>query len=142
MISLFGLNDKVYFLPPTSYDYLPSITSSGNIGLAKFTSEKNAPLNDYYLIGASNKITEYLSMSLPIIFPNTMVNKDFLKDHNIGLVCNSDEPFELAQTIDSILMDKKREDEMRTNARRIFEENLNYDIQFSKILSKLEKVLQ
>jgi hypothetical protein len=39
-------------------------------------------------------------------------------------------------------MDKKRENEMRRNARRIFEENLNYDIQFSKILSKLEKVLQ
>ena len=142
MISIFGLKERVFFLPPTNYDYLPSITSQGTIGLAKFTSDKNAPLNDYYLIGASNKIAEYLSMSLPIIFPNTSVNIDFLKHHKIGLACNSDEPIELAKTIDSILLNKKTENEMRKNAREIFENNFNFDSQYEKILFKLEEVIK
>ena len=132
--------NRLFFLEPTSYDKLPSITSLADIGLAKLTSNKKAPINDFYLIGASNKISEYCAFGLPILFPKTSINEFFLKNNNIGLMIDTSDYYDIAKKIDLILLNHEIKNKMKSQSLEIFSNFLNFDFQFEKIRIKLEEV--
>jgi glycosyltransferase involved in cell wall biosynthesis len=138
----FGLINSIYFLDPMDYDCLPGVASLANIGLGKFTKDSKQSVNDYYLMGASNKIAEYLAMSLPILIPRTEINRRFIESFNVGLLCDTEDSMELANVIDMVLLDNNYQIELRHNAHSIFIEKFNFDIQFEKILKKLEDVIK
>ena len=107
--------------------------------VAKLTSNLNAPINDFYLIGASNKISEYCAFGLPIIFPKTVVNEIFLMENNIGLMVDTSDPNDVAEKIDLILLNQEIKNNMKHSSLEIFNNFLNFDFQFEKLKIKLEQ---
>ena len=138
LIKRFSLEERVFILNPLGYDDLASITSLADIGIAKLTNDNNAPINDYYLIGASNKNAEYSAAGLPIIFPNTEINKAYLEEYPIGVTCNTNSAIDLAKTIDHLFENIKYYEYLSLLSRETYLEKLNFDTQFETLLKKIE----
>jgi glycosyltransferase involved in cell wall biosynthesis len=130
---------KIIFLRGIPYDELPALTKKCKIGLAKFSNSDPNELNNYYLIGASNKIAEYVGCGLTVLAPDTPVNKAFFDQYKIGYLCNPNDPVDIASSIDALITDKDKYDEISSNNRRLFNEFLCYDKQFEKVLFELNK---
>ncbi|MDB5223202.1 MAG: glycosyl transferase [Chitinophagaceae bacterium] len=130
------IDDRVIFWEDyLQYDDLPSITMHCDIGIAKLThDEMDAPINDKYLAGASNKIMEYMAAGLPIIAADSKDNRWFYMKDNIGVLCNVKDPMEIAKTIDRLLQDDKLRTSMGANNKHNFLTKYNFDNQFQKIL--------
>ncbi len=142
MVKSKELDDRVFFLNPVGYNEIPSITKYCTLGLAKMAIDENVPVNDYYLIGASNKITEYISQGLPIIFPETPVNKAFLKEREIGIICNPSNPEKFASVIDELLTNQEKYHQLSSNCKKHFNEELNFDTQFEKLYQHILQITQ
>jgi glycosyltransferase involved in cell wall biosynthesis len=131
-----GVDERVVFLESlVEYDQLPSITGMADIGIAKLTNdETNAPFNDRFLAGASNKLTEYMAMGLPIISADTEDNRKFFLPDQIGVLCDTNVPRNIAATIDKLLGDEHYRHYLSEINRKNFADKYNYDLQFRKIL--------
>jgi glycosyltransferase involved in cell wall biosynthesis len=135
-----GQFEFIEFLP--NHEDLPSVTAYCDLGIAKLTNDKDkAPLNDKFLIGASNKITEYLACGLPVITSRSIANEVFFNLYPIGRMCDVENSREFADTIDALLGNTDELNSIKENNKRLFREKLNYDDQFSPLLQKLNSLL-
>ena len=94
----------------------------------------DAPFNDRYLIGAANKITEYIACGLPVILQDSEANQIFLEQYPVGILTNTAAKNEFSGTIDELLNDQPGLDQFKQRNKDIFLRELNFDQQFQKIL--------
>lgn len=140
IIASHGLEKRVKILSSVPYDEVPSVTRFCNLGVAKLGMDKNIPFNDYYLTGASNKISEYLAFGLPVLMADTEVNRQFYTRFDMSVFVKGDSETAIASGIESISGDMEgRYLRLRTNAEKAGKEIFNYDIQFNKIVSIIER---
>src|SRR5205085_7081008 len=99
--------------------------------------EDNAPFNDRFLIGAANKLTEYVACGLPVILQESMPNKVFLEQYPIGMLTNTNDKHRFAKDIDELLSDDQKRLRISASNKKMFIEDLNFDTQFEKIISIL-----
>lgn len=133
-----GEEKRILILPAMPYDKLPSVTGFCDVGIAKFTEDESTSVNDFYLAGASNKLAEYMAFGLPILAPDTPINRRFILQDGHGLVCRVSDPASVAENLDRLLLDNQCYGAIRQNNLRAFEERYNYDTQFNKVLEVLE----
>jgi glycosyltransferase involved in cell wall biosynthesis len=139
IIKSHNLEDRVKILSSVPYDEVPSVTGVCHLGVAKLGMNKNIPFNDYYLTGASNKVSEYLAFGLPVLMADTEVNREFYTKHGMAVFANGDSFEDVASAIDNLAGDMAgRYKELRMSAERAGRDVFNYDIQFHKIVSILE----
>lgn len=136
-----GIENRVYlaekYIP---YEALPGFTKYVDAAIGKLTGEEDdAPFNDKYLIGAANKITEYVACGLPVLLQQSEPNRLFLQQYPIGYLADTNDSQAFAQVIDDLMLDTARRKQMSENNRKIFMEELNFDHQFQKIIDVLEK---
>ncbi len=143
LINELGMGPRFQFVDFVPYEEIPSITSFCDLGIAKLTNDddQNAPLNDRFLIGASNKITEYIACGLPVMTSLSAANKIFLEHHPVGFMCNVQDPGDFAASIDGALLNETAFDEMKKNNVQLFLDVLNYDTQFEKCKNALEALI-
>jgi glycosyltransferase involved in cell wall biosynthesis len=137
----FGLENIVIFWNEyVSYDDLPTITSFCDVGATKLTiPDSDAPINDRYLAGASNKIIEYLACGLPIIAANSQDNVDFMGPESMGVFFDASSPRSIASAINIILDNLEFKEVISTSNRKLFFEKYCFDEQFEKVLNIIEK---
>lgn len=133
-----NLGNRVHIIGSIKYDDLPSYTYFSDFGIANFTFAKNETTNNLLLAGASNKLAEYFACSLPIIAPNTDVNRKYLQEKGRGLVPLQNTPEEIGKTIKSLIKNKKLYTEISENNKSEFESELNFNSQFEKLLKIIE----
>jgi glycosyltransferase involved in cell wall biosynthesis len=122
-----------------SYDDLPSITSFCDFGITKLTiPDSEAPINDRFLAGASNKIIEYLASGLPLVCANSLDNSVFMGNEQMGILCDVSEPALIAEGINELL----EKDDLRVfiskRNRDLFNSQYSFDVQFRKIVDLIE----
>ena len=132
-----GLSNRVYlaesYLP---YDELPRFTKFADAAIGILTREEDeAPVNNRYLVGASNKICEYVAFGLPVLLENSAPNRRFFDRYPIGLLVNSTDSAAFAKKIDGLLSDHVKRNQIAAYNRRLFAEELNFDTQFRKLFS-------
>ncbi len=139
IVRVLKLEDRVWFSNTyIAYDELPSFTKFSDAAIAILTKDnENAPYNNRYLIGASNKIFEYISFGLPVFTQNSEPNRNFYLKYPIGVTIDADDPIDFARKIDSLLSDKKSIKEFRDKNIHLFNSELNFDYQFNKLFSAI-----
>jgi glycosyltransferase involved in cell wall biosynthesis len=136
-----SLNERVLVLNGVPYDYLPLISMKCFLGLAKFTSSANAPVNDYYLAGASNKIAEYLACGLPVLAPDTEINRTFFQDYPIGFLCNTDNSLDIVNNVNLLIKDASLYNKISLNNKGLFASVFNFDTQFEKLRIQIDSAI-
>lgn len=135
------VKERFLFLDHVPYDLLPSVTRYCDIGIAKLTNDNDkAPLNDRFVIGASNKVTEYIACGLPVITCKSEPNQHFFSQFPVGVMCDVEDPVKFAAAIDELLCNKDRMSAFKITNKEIFLATLNYDDQFKKVCKELEKM--
>jgi len=131
-----GIADRVYLAEKyIHYEELPSFTLYADAAIGKLTGENDdAPFNDRFLIGAANKITEYIACGLPVILQESVSNLSFLEKYQIGITTDTNNKILFAKTIDELLTNNKLRENFKNENKRIFQNELNFDYQFQKIL--------
>jgi glycosyltransferase involved in cell wall biosynthesis len=123
-----NVQDRFLHLNEIDYEELPQISKLSNLGLGKMSDNKdNSPINDYLLTTASNKLSEYLCLGLPIVVPNTKINIDFYENEGYAIIINTKNESQIANKIMSILLDELEYTKLK--ASKIY----NYDYQFRKL---------
>ena len=136
-----NVSERFFFLEHVPYDRLPSVTKYCDAGIGKLTRDKDdAPLNDRFVIGASNKIAEYTAFGLAVITCISEANEAFFKENPVGVMCDVTEPGNFAKALDDLFADRAEIKKIKENNKKIFIETLNYDVQFSKVYTELEAV--
>lgn len=131
-----GVTDRVFLKENVPYFEIPSYTAYSDIGVAKMTFDKSDTINNLLLVGASNKLMEYYACGLPVLGPQTEINKHFIEKEGRGHVCDPDSPDDIANAVRKLLENKEK---FAQKNLKDFEEKLNFDIQFDKLLAILEK---
>lgn len=139
LLQSLGIRHKVFlageYLP---YDELPGYTRYADAAIAILTKDDDpAPFNNRYLIGASNKISEYVACGLPVLSQDSAPNRRFFEKYPIGVLVNSDDKHAFAHAIDQLLLDATVRKRISDNNKRLFENELNYDTQFDKVTRKI-----
>jgi hypothetical protein len=126
-----NLEERLIIMKPVAFTVLPEITSKCHIGIAI-----NIPLNIQYQTGgsASNKIYEYAALGLPIIYYDTPQYIKYLDKYDWASGTNlSSRNLEIK--IDHI---KSNYNQLAKSAKNDFENHLNYEDNFEKVISYLE----
>ena len=123
---------------PLTYDEIPSITAYAHLGVAKLGMDSSIPLNDFFLTGASNKISEYLAFGLPILMADTEVNRNFYTKYGFAVFADGTRPDSVAAAIKAAAIAGTYE-QLRNCARKAGSDVFNYDTQFNKIVSIVEE---
>ena len=140
IINDLGIQERVQILESVPYDQVPSITRYACLGIAKLGMDKNIPFNDYYLTGASNKVSEYLAFGLPVLMANTEVNRQFYSSFGCTVFADGTNPKSIASAIAQLAIPNSNEyATLRNQAAKVGKEVFNFDTQFQKIVTIVEK---
>ncbi|HKP32150.1 MAG TPA: glycosyltransferase [Chitinophagaceae bacterium] len=137
IISEKTLSDRIKILQSLPYDEVPSVTKFANLGVAKLVMNKDTPANDYFLTGASNKVSEYLSFGLPVLMADTSVNREFYSKHNCAIFADGESASSIANAINSII-DAQAYEPIQKGAAAAGKTVFNYDTQFQKVVDIIE----
>jgi glycosyltransferase involved in cell wall biosynthesis len=121
--------DKIYILDPVPWATLASVTASADLGVFLL---QNVSLQYYYAL--SNKIFEYLSAGLPVVFSDFPEMRKLIVENEVGFVVDETNPKTVAEAINTILSNKSLYNKMSKNAKRIVTEKYNWEIEGQKLL--------
>jgi glycosyltransferase involved in cell wall biosynthesis len=124
-VNYVGYVDKHVFL--SSKDY-----SAGLVNLL-FTPNHKFSL--------PNKLFEYMSYKIPVIASNFPIWKKIIQKNNCGLICDQNNPKDIANKIDYVINNSKEAKKMAENGYRIVLNKYNWNMEEKKLLSFYEKLL-
>ena len=137
IISSKNLFDRIKILQSIPYDQIPSITKSAQLGVGKLVMSKATPANDYFLTGASNKVSEYLSFGVPVLLADTEINRNFYSRHHCAIFADGESPHSIAEAINS-MQDAHKYEMVHRGALVAGKSVFNYDTQFKKVIDLVE----
>ena len=134
MVTKNGLWAKVLFTEPVPPEDLVEHIASASVGVAiyQFTS-----LNNYY--ASPNKLYEYMHAGLPVVSSDFPALKEIVEGYQLGRPFDPEVPEDIASSINDVLSDERKYDEMRKNAleaAKIF----NWENESSKLLATYERL--
>ena len=122
--------EKIFILDEVPWEELATYTASADIGVF---SLQNDCLQYYYAL--SNKLFEYLSAGLPVVFSDFPEMRKVIVENNVGLVVDETDPKAVAKAIHYIMDNPSIYSEMSQNAKRIVKEKYNWEIEGKKLLN-------
>ena len=127
-------SEKIFVLDAVPWEHLAAYTASADIGVFPL---QNVSLQYYYAL--SNKLFEFLSAGLPVVFSDFPEMHKIIVENNVGLVIDETDPEAIAAAVKTILNDNELYAEMSRNAVRIVKEKYNWDIEVQKLCSVYDK---
>jgi len=106
-----GVEDKVYYFGPVPSENVTGYASSAHVGAAPI---KNVCLSYYYCL--PNKLFEYMVAGLPVVGSNFPELTKVINEYNLGKTFDPNDPKDIAQAINYVLVDKTRYEQMKKNA--------------------------
>ncbi|CAN5520485.1 glycosyltransferase [soil metagenome] len=123
------LQDQVQFVDKLPASELRLYTHAADIGLSL---DKDTNLN--YRFSLPNKIFDYIHAGIPVLASNLPEVSKIILDYNVGLICPSHDPKEIATCIQRMLTDENLQQTWKTSLKKAAEE-LNWNSEKSQLLS-------
>jgi glycosyltransferase involved in cell wall biosynthesis len=86
-------------------------------------------------------VIEAMSAGLPVVATRVGGNMDYVADGITGLLCNENDPVDLARAISQLIMDPGRREIMGREARRVAVERFSIDVHVKKVEKVYTKLL-
>ena len=117
-------------------DDLYSKASRAHVGLAIFVSDFIEPM-----AGASNKPFDFLGCTLALLVNNTDEWENFIGGKSVAMLCDPEDPEDIARSIRQLYCDRPRLTAMATRGRELIETEWNYESQFRPVLERIEYLM-
>ncbi|WP_319480550.1 glycosyltransferase [uncultured Draconibacterium sp.] len=104
------LQEKVRFPGQLSIEELAKLTPTADLGLS---IEEDLGLN--YRFALPNKLFDYIRAEVPVLISDLPEMKAIVEKYNIGSICNSHEPKDLANSINEALNNSIKRKTWKTN---------------------------
>ena len=128
-----GISEQVNFLGPKSYHSgLMDICRSCDVGLALLSKESQDE-NMINMLGASNKIFEYMACSLPVILPDIPEWVETFVKPGYALACDPNDPGSIEKAIKWFAENPEEAKEMGEKGRQKILSEWNYENQFEPV---------
>ena len=125
-----GIADRVKFLGNVPNEKIPEYLAEADVFVRPSRSE-----------GLGTALLEAMAAGVPVIGTPVGGIPDFLKDEETGLICEMENPEDLAGEINRILKDKNLKRKLVENGRKLVEKNYNWDKIAIRMLDVYEKTL-
>ncbi len=106
------------------------------VGLSVLKPIKN------YLESYSTKIFEYMTIGLPVITSNFMLYKNVVEKYNCGFCITPSSPEELAASIEKLLNNPKKREQMGANGIKVVSKQFNWIYEKNKLVSAYASILE
>jgi glycosyltransferase involved in cell wall biosynthesis len=113
----------------------PKIESLANISLASLAPYKNI---DNFIMNTPNKVVDSLLLGLPVLSPLTGEVGSLISIRKVGFTYNNSNP--LVNCIQSLVDDYKLQSQMSINAKRLYEEEFEFNKVYDGLVFHLEKL--
>lgn len=127
---------RVHYLGQMPRDRLLEQTASASVGLALVAAD-SGDLNLRELVGASNKVFDYMAAGLPVLVPNSPEWISAFVKPGYGRSCDPDDGRSIAEELDWFAANREVARAMGERARAKIEAEWNYDTQFLPVLHTL-----
>jgi glycosyltransferase involved in cell wall biosynthesis len=104
MVNEKGISSRVRFIDKQSPEKLRSFTFYAELGVSL---DKDTNLN--YRYSLPNKIFDYLQAGIPVLASNLPEIKKVVEGNGVGVICNSHEPKEISNCINTMLKDNAKQ---------------------------------
>ncbi len=133
-----GVVDRVHFLPPRPWYELVATAAAATVGLVPI---RGAPLNDQ--LGDTNKLHEYLMAGLPVIASDLPEIRRIanLSNPPVAELFDPSAPTTIAEALRTLVDDPERLTARRHQARRLAEEQLNWEVEEPRLLTLYDRLL-
>ena len=112
-----NLGEKILFFGKQPYDNLMNYTQVSDVGISM---DKDTNVN--YRFSLPNKIFDYIHAGIPVLVSDLKEIKYIVETYNVGLVCPSHDPKEIAEYLTKILTDKALNATFRSNTKKASQE--------------------
>lgn len=105
------LTSRVHLVPPVPPDQVVLKARAADVGV---TAYRDAGLSARSTL--PNKLFEYLAAGVPVVASRFPVLAQVVEGHNVGVICDPDDPDALAGAIRWVVSDPERHRELKRNA--------------------------
>jgi glycosyltransferase involved in cell wall biosynthesis len=106
-----GVLNRVYFFAAVPFNEVTRTAMSADVGLVL---HQNIGLNFYYVTPC--KLFDCMAAGLPVVGSNFPDLKTYVEGYKVGVTCDPTNPREIADSINYIISDENRYNEMKKNA--------------------------
>ncbi len=129
-----SLNNKVFIFENISNKFWFDILKNSILGLCFY---KPSILSHKYMAGTSQKFNNYLLYKIPMLASKNSDFSNFKKKFDIFDMVNPKKPKNISNGITNLLSNNSRYRKIKKNMKVSFEEELNFEKQFSKSYYKI-----
>jgi glycosyltransferase involved in cell wall biosynthesis len=140
-ISRLALERRVHFRGLLQRNELAATILQHDVGLLLVDASGDADDNLRTLVGASNKVYEYLAAGLPVIVPDAPDWRQVIVDAGLGICCDVSSPQSIATAVRFFLDSPSAMRQMGERGRRMILDAWNYENAFRPILQRMEESL-
>ena len=128
-----GLAGRVRYAGVLNRTALLDLSSACDVGLALFSSVPANP-NEAAMVGASNKVFEYLARGLPVLTGNRPDWRETFEAVGVARSCERDSPASIAAALRAWYDDPQARQAMGERGRGLVLADWNYETQFAPVL--------
>jgi glycosyltransferase involved in cell wall biosynthesis len=129
LVQEFGVEDRVRFREPVPPDLVPEYVASADIGVMPTQSTKPS-----YFYGSGNKLFHYVMAGIPAAVSDQPEKRRIVETYDVGAVFDETDPRNIAETINRLLNDRQRYQQICHNARETAPKELNWEVEERKLI--------
>jgi glycogen(starch) synthase len=118
-VEALGLNDRITFAPSVPMRELVRVASASHIGVIPY-------LRRHAEWALSNKVFEYMAAGLAFLVNDLVEIRRIVVGHEIGIVCDTEEPESIAQAIDHLASDRPQLEKYRQQAWQTYQDHYTW----------------
>jgi glycosyltransferase involved in cell wall biosynthesis len=104
--------NRIFILDAVPYKVVIQYIATSDLGLMPTL---NTSLS--YQLGLGNKFFQYVAAGIPIAVSDQPVKRKMLSKYNLGVVFDPEEPYDIAQKINSLVNDKEKYFQLKNNCK-------------------------
>jgi len=132
-----GVSERVLFFKNLYLKQISELCALSDLGLA-FMAPQGDDINLRNMVGASQKIFQYMACGLPVIISSQAEWEETFVKPGFGLSCNPQDPNDITRVISWFIDHPQARRRMGESARQKVLDDWNYEKQFDPVLQILE----
>jgi glycosyltransferase involved in cell wall biosynthesis len=129
--------EKLIILPPVTEDELISAATFADVGIIPYIGPN---LNHVYC--CPNKLSQYMQAGLGILSNKLEFVSEVISEYQCGMVYDVNQPESFIQTIQMIIDNQDKLQEMKENSYKAARHNFNWEVQSSDYKQAIKRLLQ